>query len=315
LVNTKDGVFGDCITVMRFEADYLKDALAFSSKRRVLFVKLYQKIGAGLGFEQISEEVLVEALEHIHGSATIIDDMLDNDYLRKEIPSYYIRHGNAVAAFAALNLMMRGIELISTRTDDLKRVLRIVREMIDAEEADVGLQKRPATTSPLDWYQDVVSKKIAGELLLILQLCSKGSQRLSTTVAELEQLTCLLGQFIQYCDDWYDVLVESPLAQTGANDDYVLTYSLPLALYLTNAPDDLEDFVGKKIDREIARTIIEKISAAANKDRTEKFIETTYESFINLCRWSSIPSCDELAEMATTVKSKAYWEKKYYEPA
>lgn len=300
---------------MRTEADYLRDALAFSSKRRVLFVKLYQRIGSLLGFAQISEEVVVQALEHIHASATILDDMLDNEYLRKDIPTYYMRHGHSVAAFAALNLMMKGIELVSENTPNVKGVLEIIRRMIDAEEADVGLKKRDATMSPLAWYRDVVSKKIAGELLLILLLCSEGSDDSNGRLPELERLTCLLGQFIQYCDDWYDVLVKDPLATNTDEAGYVLTYSLPLALYLSTVDDEMETFVGTKIDRVSAKRIIERISLPSNRSRVEQFIQAAYHDLLKSLRTSSIPGRADLAEIAIALKTEAYWEKKYYEPA
>jgi geranylgeranyl pyrophosphate synthase len=112
---------------MHTEVDYLSDALAFSSNRRILFVKLFQKIGKALGCDQLSEELVVKSLEHIHASATIIDDMLDNESLRKEIPTYYIRHGHPVAAFAALNLMMKGIELVCEDVRDMNKMLKILR--------------------------------------------------------------------------------------------------------------------------------------------------------------------------------------------
>jgi geranylgeranyl pyrophosphate synthase len=300
---------------MRTEANYLNDAFIFSSKRRVLFVRLYQRIGRHLGFNQISEEIVVQALEHIHASATIIDDMLDNEYLRKEIPSYYVRHGQPVAAFAALNLMTKGIELISSSTCDIKGVLGIIRVMIDAEEADVGLRKRVPTISHLDWYRDVASKKIAGELLLILLLCSQGHANSNNTLRELERLTSLLGQFIQYCDDWYDVLIRDPFAQNRENDGYVLTYSLPLAIYLNSTDPNLEALVGVKIDQASARGVIEKISAPSNRLKVDEFIEAVYQDLVKSLQTSLITGWAELVEVATTVKTEAYWERKYYELA
>ena len=300
---------------MVIENNYLNDAFIFSSNRRVLFVRLFQQIGGDLGFVQISEEVIVKTLEHIHASATIIDDMLDNEYLRKEIPSYYVRHGHSVAAFAALNLMIKGIEIVCNSIHDIKGVLEIIRVMIEAEEADVGLQKRSPTVSPLDWYRSVVSNKIAGELRLILLLCSQGSNNSNSTLHELERLTSQLGQFIQYCDDWYDVLIKDPFEQNSEEDGYVLTYSLPLAIYLTNVNENLETFVGVRVDRISARAVMEKITAPSNKLRSEEFIETAYQNLVKSLQISPIPGWTKLVEVATIVKTEAYWEKKYYELA
>jgi geranylgeranyl pyrophosphate synthase len=293
--------------------NYLNDAFVFSSNRRVLFVRLYQRIGSDLGFKQISEEVIVQILEHIHASATIIDDMLDNEYLRKDLPSYYVRHGHPVSAFAALNLMIKGLELACYNSQDIKGILDTLRGMIDAEEADIGLRRRPPEVSPLGWYQDVVSKKIAGELQIILLLCSQGSDRSHYMLPELEHLTFLLGQFIQYCDDWYDVLVRDPFAQNSTEDDYVLTYSLPLALYLNTNNHHMETVVGVKIDRKSAQEIMGKISESGNRSLVERFIEEAYRELVKSLRISSIPGMSELVDIATTVKTEAYWEKKYYE--
>ncbi len=298
---------------MKSEGDYLCDALSFSSRRRLLFVRLYQQIGTHLGFEQLSEQVVVQALEHIHASATIIDDMLDNEHLRKDIPSYYVRHGHPIAAFAALNLMVKGIELISKNTYDINKVLAIIRGMVDAEEADIGLRKRTSKASPLEWYRNIVSKKIAGELLLILLLCSQGDDSSKGALRELERLTTLLGQFIQYCDDWYDILVRDPFAQTSEEDAYVLTYSLPLAVYLNHTDDNIEPLIGLKIDRVTAMEIIDKISAPGNRLKVEGFIKDAYQDLAESLQASLIPEWAELAEVADVVRTKAYWERKYYE--
>jgi geranylgeranyl pyrophosphate synthase len=298
---------------MPTDNEYLNDAFSFSSKRRVLFVKLYHRMGRHLGFEQISEHIVVQALEHIHASATIIDDMLDNEHLRKDIPSYYVRHGHSIAAFAALNLMIKGIELISNSTYDINKVLGIIRRMIDAEEADIGLRKRTPRVPPLGWYRDVVSKKIAGELLLILLLCSQGADNSKGVLRELERLTTLLGQFIQYCDDWYDILIRDPFAQTSEEDTCVLTYSLPLAVYLSHTDDNIEKIVGVKIDRPTAIEIMNKISAPRNRLRVAEFIEDAYQDLVRSLQVSMIPGWSELVEVADAVRTEAYWERKYYE--
>jgi geranylgeranyl pyrophosphate synthase len=298
---------------MEISSEYLNDAFSFSSKRRVLFVRLYQRIGSHLGFEQISEQTIVQALEHIHASATIIDDMLDNEHLRKDIPSYYVRHGHSIAAFAALNLMIKGIELISNSTYDINKVLGIIRGMIDAEEADIGLRKRTSKVAPLGWYRDVVSKKIAGELLLILLLCSQGADNSKGALRELERLTILLGQFIQYCDDWYDILIRDPFAQTSEKGAYVLTYSLPLAVYLSHTDDNIEKLVGVKIDRTTAMEIMGKISAPGNRLRVEEFIKDAHQDLVRSLQASLISGWGELAEVADAVRTEAYWERKYYE--
>lgn len=295
--------------------DYLKDALSFTSKRRVLFVRLYQRIGSNIGYVQSPEGVVVEALEYIHASATIIDDMLDNEHVRKEIPSYYVRHGHAVAAFAALNLMMKAIEIFTRRTNDVDELLRIIRGMIDAEEADVGLRKRSPSVAPINWYRDVVSKKIAWELFLILHLCSQGTGKSDGNMQKLEVITGLLGQFIQYCDDWYDVLVRDPFGQSSEPDSYVFTYSLPLALYLEKAGDPIETLVGLKVDRLTAAAVINKLTSMSNRSRVERFLEAAYGELVQSLANSMIPGWEELSEVAAKVKTESYWETKYYEPA
>jgi len=299
---------------MDVENSYLNDAFVFSSKRRVLFVRLYQRICRHLGFEQISEDVVVRALEHIHASATIIDDMLDNDYLRKEIPSYYVRHGHPVAAFAALNLMIKGIELVGDNGKDLRKAVAIIRGMILAEEADVGLRRRDKSAAPLQWYRDVVSTKISWELLLILLLCSDGPAQ-SDQLCKLEAITRLLGQFIQYCDDWYDVLIRDPFAQNNKESGYVLTYSLPLAVYLQDTNDPVESMVGVKVDQVLAAEVMKKLTAKPNRLRVERFIEEAYGDLVQSLQRSKIPEWEELTEVAGAVKTEEYWERKYYDVA
>jgi geranylgeranyl pyrophosphate synthase len=295
--------------------DYLSDALNFTSNRRLVFVKMFQKIGREFGVNQPPEEAVAYAMECIHASATIIDDMLDNECLRKDLPSYYVRHGGPVAAFAALNLMVKGIEAISGHVIEMRGTLEVIRCMIDAEEADVGLRRRAPSASPLEWYMNVVSRKIACELILILNVSMQGVPAAEGMVAALSRSTLRLGQLIQFCDDWYDLLIRDPFASTGEDAGYVLTYSLPLALYMCAHGNDFETLLGVRMDRQMASRVVGVITAEPIKSAVESFIEDEHRKLIESLQLLPASWAAEFAEIAIAVRSPQYWERKYYELA
>jgi Polyprenyl synthetase len=297
---------------MRIEPNYLVDALSYSSKRRLMFVRLYQEIGRELGFRQLSDQFIFEVLERIHSSASIIDDMLDNEAVRKDFPSYYIRHGKAVAGFAALNLMISAIEELNKNASEIGSVMECLREMIDAEEADLALRERVTDSTPLEWYRRIVSKKIAGELGLILTLCTLGEGSNDKTVQDLVKITCRLGQFIQYADDHFDILVRDPFARVRG-EHYVLTYSLPLAVYMTENDHIFEEFIGVRISRSLAREILIQLQHEKNVLSVETFIHAEHTKLVDSIGKLSLKSAPQLAAIAQLVKTKAYWETEYYE--
>jgi|GEM_PF-4433197 len=278
-----------------------------------MFVRLYQQICGELNCRQLPEEFVFEVIERIHGSATIIDDMLDNEAVRKNIPSYYVRHGKPVAAFAALNLMVKAIEQLCGSPIALARLLENIRLMIDAEEADVGLQTRNPKLTPMEWYQNVVSKKISGELLLILNLCTSPDQVSDSRPEDLRLVTEKLGQLIQYCDDRYDVLVNNPFARMREEEGYVLTYSLPLAVYMADNGSDMEQFVGVKIPRAIAGDLIGQVQTHDNVLSVEAFIDREYQDLIRSIQELPIKRAQEIIEIVDLVKTDSYWERDYYE--
>ncbi len=83
---------------------YIFDALRYTSNRRRLFIDTFATLRQTLGFDPIPHAKVSRIIELLHSSASIIDDVQDNESSRKDLPSYYQRHGYATAAFAALRL-------------------------------------------------------------------------------------------------------------------------------------------------------------------------------------------------------------------
>lgn len=289
---------------MDIDEYYLTDALGYSSGRRALFVKAFQQLAIELGAQQIAEKRITHIAELIHCSATIVDDMLDNESSRKGVPSYYIRHGRHVAAFASLNLMVDAIERINEEGYEAAWILESIRKMIDAEAADVGLVKRLPTNSPIRWYEETSSKKIAHELNLILKLCLRDRDRVSVAVKQLYYVAELLGQFIQFCDDWRDVLIDDPF--TNVDGEYSLTYSLPLAIHLTNNKTDVETFIGKRLDKNRADSIITLLRSQENIDKTANYIQRAWTYLMLQLEQLPLEGTKELKKLASSIQISAF---------
>jgi geranylgeranyl pyrophosphate synthase len=285
--------------------NYLIDALKYKSNRRLNLVRLFQSIGSANNCLQQSEEIVLEIIENIHSSASIIDDMLDNESTRKGLPSYYIRNGYSVASFASLNLMVSAIEKINHHYKNPTEFLRHIRNMIDAEEADLNLCQRPEEIDIMKWYYNQVSVKISEELMVMLLLCFEG--KFETEKSKITSNTIYeFGKQIQFCNDWYDILVRDPFARVE-DDNYVFTYSLPLALYLQSEPK-IERIVGKKTNKKDAKLILDKIREGKINEQVKQIIDSNHEKIVSTIKNNNLNELNPLILFLEKIKTNSYWE-------
>ena len=224
------------------EASSYLDFFNYKSHRRETFIDLFLK----KDIDKQKKEIVSSIIECLHSSATIIDDIQDNEIMRKGKPCYYIRHGYSTASFVALKLWQQSISLISKNYNVLDYIPHL-NNLISYQEADTGLIKRADDYSPINWYLNNISKKIGEELIIIFKLCTSNWQDKKESEFFIEFLTTI-GQLIQCIDDKTDIIENYSYKENQNNDVCVITYALPVACYLEkNYNSKIEDIIGNKI--------------------------------------------------------------------
>ena len=207
---------------------YIKDALKFRSARREFVVeKIYNFCSQFSDKNERNKKEILLAIEYIHTSASIVDDIQDYENLRKNELTYYKRHGYGTSAFASLKLWTDAIKLLSINYD-IEIVLSYLQKLIFCQEIDVGLNSQ--YKSLYDDYFSISSQKISNELELIYYL-SFPKEKYESHKMKGSLLT-EIGKLIQFIDDKIDEFVN--FEQNLLNKDEVFRFQLSLPFILAN---------------------------------------------------------------------------------
>lgn len=282
--------------------EYIKDALKYSSNRRKLFIESFDKVRHKLGFKECRKDSVISIIEYLHSSASIVDDIQDNEILRKGIPCYYKRNDFATATFAALRLWHESLRLISIDYD-LTDFWEHFEKLLTAQEADTGLLPLPLHISPLDWYLDVSSRKISEELLIMFKLCNPDYRRIENYEV-LIQVIDKIGKIIQYTDDRNDVIEEDILS--NQSEFYIFTYSFPFAL-LVEKENEYKKYLGIKLDLETAEKINKKLKISEIDKKIAEYTHFAHEETLSLIKNLDILIQEDFLDLVMILKSK-YWE-------
>ena len=282
--------------------EYIKDALRYSSNRRKIFVEAFDNIRRKLGFKDCKKDSAISIIEYLHSSASIIDDIQDNEVRRKGIPCYYKRNDHATATFASLRLWHEALRLLSTDYD-LTDFWEHFEGLLTAQEADTGLLSIPGDMNPLDWYFDVSSRKISEELLIMFKLCNPDFRAIKDYETVLHIINNI-GKLIQFIDDRKDVIYENILDnQTGF---YIFTYSFPFAL-LVEKENDYKKYLGIKHDLVTAEKINEKLRSSEIDKRIGEYIDIKHRETISLIENLDTIIQEDFLRMVTILNSE-YWK-------
>lgn len=281
---------------------YLEDALKYPSNRRQIFIEAFGEIRKNRGLPFENKELALSIIELLHSAATIIDDMQDNEVYRKDIRCYYVRNNPGVAAFASIRLWHEALCRIHGNFD-LAEFLPHYENLLTSQEADTGLLLRSIEMQPIDWYFEIVSKKISEELLILFKLCNPASSKFDD-FDDLMVIIGVIGQLIQFIDDRKDIIVENFLL--GQNEGVVFTYSLPFAILLGFEPQ-YEEYIGKKIDTNLASELYGKLTADRIHKQVIEYIEEKKKEINGLISKQEKYAQNELGNLVAALESE-YWE-------
>ena len=149
------------------------------------------------------------AIELIHNYSLVHDDLpsMDNDALRRGLPTCHVKFGEAIALLAGDTLLTYAFEILSTpenfKTLDAERILRISRIIAQKSGSDgmVGGQ-----VLDIEKHRDLyeVSLKKTGALFEACFMCGGVVAGREDLLKDLETLGRKVGLLFQMVDDYLD---------------------------------------------------------------------------------------------------------------
>ena len=171
------------------------------------------------GSEELSEGEkkalmpIMAAMEMIHSSSLVHDDLpcMDNDVLRRGVPSTWAKFGEDIGTLAGDALMIYAFETAAKSTAKAEQVLssiRILAEkagiygMIGGQTVDVQLVGKRPTRAQLEFiYKNKTSALIEASFMMGAVLAGADEQ----TITKLEHAATCIGMAFQIQDDILDV--------------------------------------------------------------------------------------------------------------
>lgn len=293
------------------EIPVIADALERSSNRRTHIVEIFSCIAAYYDCSPVNIDNILEAFGKIHAAASIMDDLLDNEQFRNGEPTYHTRHSIPLAALASIHLTFDAIEDFSNLGVPYKKIMKRVLNMTYAEEADIGILKKPKQTGYLDWYENVSGRKTSHELLLLIDTVLHDlDPKLETEVEKTYSVIDHFGLLLQMTNDWRDFFETDPFYRLGEGEKFVITNSLPFAIYCQFEDPNMFEVLGKAFDKIEAASNLNRYLTTTNKLRCKDVIHNHFHELEVSVKTSGIPSMLPLLKIAEAAVSGEFWRPK-----
>ncbi len=180
--------------------------------RPMLMEETYRLFG-GRGKEI---EPFMAAIEMIHTSSLIHDDLpcMDNDTLRRGLPTAWVKYGYDMAVLAGDGLLIYSMETaakalsMTDRPDLVARCMGILAEktgifgMIGGQTVDVELAGKPVPREKLDFIYRLKTGALLEAAMMIGAVLSGGNEK---ELKVVEKMASCLGLAFQIQDDILDL--------------------------------------------------------------------------------------------------------------
>lgn len=180
--------------------------------RPMLMQETYRLFG-GRGQEI---EPFMAAIEMIHTSSLIHDDLpcMDNDELRRGMPTVWVKFGYDMAVLAGDALLIYAVETgakafaMTEHTDRVGRAIGLLAEktgiygMIGGQVVDVELTNQPVPQEKLDFIYRLKTGALLEASMMIGAVLGGADE---AQIAAVEQMAAAIGMSFQIQDDILDV--------------------------------------------------------------------------------------------------------------
>ena len=230
---------------------------AGGKRLRPLLMRETYRLFGGNGSEV---EPFMAAIEMIHTSSLIHDDLpcMDNDTLRRGVPTTWVKYGYDMAVLAGDGLMIYAFETAAkalSMTENKERAARCmgllaektgIYGMIGGQTVDVELTNKPIPKDKLDFiYRLKTGALLEASMMIGAILAGAGEE----DIKAIERTASLVGLAFQIQDDILDV-TSSPemLGKPVLSDEKNNKTTYVTLEGLVKAQKDVEEISAKAVD-------------------------------------------------------------------
>ena len=245
-----------------------------SSRKGKRLRPILTMLSAGATFGSVPEKkiLLAVALELLHNSSLIHDDVVDESLLRRNSPTANSTWGNKIAVLYGDFCLANVLQLLCSHASREETAI-VNLATIEMTEGELLQQQNSLNNDlSLDTYRSTIYKKTAS---LLAACCQVGQWRPEPLEVDLRHFGYHFGMAFQMRDDLLDY---SPSIQTGkpyGNDLREHKMTLPLILFMQRASEGDKAFVERVLKQEVIDDVeVMQVIAAAERSGA---IEATRE--------------------------------------
>ncbi len=177
-------------------------------------------VGAeSVGLNSMKFVDLAIAIEYLHISSLIHDDIIDKDEMRRGIETVHNKYGIENAILAGDALIARAVALSSAYGENVvKKIAEAAFLMCDGESMDFCTQRRNFEMN-LETYMDIATKKTASLISTSISIAAVTEKLGEGIIGRLSKAGELLGVAFQVRDDVINAVGSFELGKRPGNDD------------------------------------------------------------------------------------------------
>ena len=177
-------------------------------------------VGAeSVGLNSMKFVDLAIAIEYLHISSLIHDDIIDKDEMRRGIETVHNKYGIENAILAGDALIARAVALSSAYGENVvKKIAEAAFLMCDGESMDFCTQRRNFDMN-LETYMDIATKKTASLISTSISIAAVTEKLGEGIIGRLSKAGELLGVAFQVRDDVINAVGSFELGKRPGNDD------------------------------------------------------------------------------------------------
>ncbi len=177
-------------------------------------------VGAeSVGLNSMKFVDLAIAIEYLHISSLIHDDIIDKDEMRRGIETVHNKYGIENAILAGDALIARAVALSSAYGESVvKKIAEAAFLMCDGESMDFCTQRRNFDMN-LGTYMDIATKKTASLISTSISIAAVTEKLGEGIIGRLSKAGELLGVAFQVRDDVINAVGSFELGKRPGNDD------------------------------------------------------------------------------------------------
>lgn len=243
----------------------------------------------------------IAKIEILHSLSCALDDLIDQDDMRRGEPSFPVRNGKE----ATIRLTTYFVIHFGLQPDFNK----MLTDVVTGEAFDSFLLAKHG----IDNYEDPVGsylQKAAPTFALAHEVAAKQADRSESEIKRAGLYGGAIGKYYQVSNDHHDCFT-IPVDARGPMDEMIpLNFSIPFYLYWKKKPE-FEKKLGSEVTRQELSEIVAEMKEAGIEEESEQFVQGLRAEIEANFPGDTFP--EELGGFLDMVNTSLFWSYKYSE--